>query len=87
MEYIIVSTDWMNEVSAKLDQIQKALEHQKPEPAANKALSAKEVAKQLGVTQNTVYAWAREGKIRSVSVGNRVLFPETAVQELMKGGE
>ena len=86
MEYIAVPKDLLDEINEKLDRIQRMVERPDPPPELGQVLSAEKVAQMLGVTKRTVYTWAREGKIRSVRTGGRVLFPDSAVEEFMKGG-
>ena len=85
--FYLVPEEQMNRIIEQLDRIE-ANTRQKPDPVPviGNVLSAKVVAERLGVTPHTVYAWAREGTLRSVRAGGRVLFPETAVAEFMKGG-
>jgi excisionase family DNA binding protein len=45
-------------------------------------LTLYEVAEMLQVHPNTVYRWAREGKIRALHVGATWRIPEEAIDEL-----
>lgn len=45
--------------------------------------TVKELALILGVGSNQAYAFVREGKIRSLRIGSRILIPTSAVRELL----
>ena len=85
MEYVAVPKEWMEEVNRKLDRIERNTMPKPKAPVIGKVLSANAVASMMGVSAQTVYAWARQGKIRSVRVGGRVLFPDTALEEFTEG--
>ena len=54
------------------------------EPVPRLALSAAETAKALGVCKRTVDGLAVEGKLPSVRVGQRRLFPVAALKEWLR---
>lgn len=85
MEYVAVPKEWMEEVSRKLDRIERNTMPKPKAPVIGKVLSANAVAKMMGVSTQTVYAWARQGKLRCVRVGGRVLFPDSALEEFTEG--
>lgn len=85
MEYVAVPKEWMEEINKKLDRIERNTLPKPKAPVIGKVLSAKAFAKMIGVSEQTVYSWARQGKVRSVRVGGRVLFPDTAIEEFMGG--
>lgn len=85
MEYVAVPKEWMEEINKKLDRIERNTLPKPKAPVIGKVLSANSLADMLGVKPQTVYSWARQGKIRSVRVGGRVLFPDTAIEEFMGG--
>lgn len=49
-------------------------------------LTASEVAERLRVEPSTVYRWAREDVLASVTVGGVVRFPADAVDRLIEAG-
>lgn len=87
MEYIAVPKEWMEEIEKKLDRIERNTLPKPKAPVLGKVMSANAVAQMLNVKPQTVYKWAREGKIRSTRVGGRVLFSDTAVEEFVEGGK
>lgn len=87
MEYVAVPKEWMEEINRKLERIERNTLPKPKAPVIGKVLSANSLADMLGVKPQTVYSWARQGKIRSVRVGGRVLFPDTAIEEFMEGGK
>lgn len=46
-------------------------------------LTATEIADLFRVSESTVYRWARDGAIRSVTVGSTVRFPRDEVERLL----
>ncbi len=52
-----------------------------------KVLTVKEVAKELGISQNLVYRQVREGKIYSIKCGDRYLIPKKAFEQLLSGSK
>lgn len=76
--------EWMESVERKLDRIERNTLPKPKAPVIGKVLSAKAVAQMIGVTEQTVYKWAREEKLRSVHVGGRVLFPDSAIEEFLE---
>jgi len=50
------------------------------------AVSAKEAARLLGVSERALWNWAKDGLIRTVKIGRRVLYPITALKELLDQG-
>ena len=85
MEYIAVPKEWMDEINRKLDRIERNTMPKPKAPVIGKVLSANAVASMMGVSVQTVYKWAREGKIRASHVGGRVLFSDSALEEFMGG--
>lgn len=47
-----------------------------------KTYTAAELAEMFHVTRETVWRWNKEGRIRGIRLGQRILFPETTVQAL-----
>ena len=86
--FYLVPGDQMDRIMAQLDRIE---EYTRPKPEAptalGKILTAKAAAKMMNVNVNTVYVWAREGRIKTVRAGGRVLFPDTAIKEFLEGGQ
>ena len=46
-------------------------------------LSVDDAAMVLGVSRNGLYALAKQGKIRSIRLGGRVLIPTIALREML----
>lgn len=46
-------------------------------------LTVPELAKTLRVSKNAAYGLVREGKVRVLRVGRRILVPSSAVRELL----
>lgn len=44
-----------------------------------------DLAAELGVHRDTVRRWAREGRIRTVTIGGTVLIPATEVERILAG--
>ena len=84
--FYLVPEAQMNRIMAQLDRIEANTQANKP-PVLGAVLSADAVARTLGVKKQTVYAWAREGKLKSVRAGRRVLFTEESLRDLLKGGD
>ena len=53
-----------------------------PEPLL---YSAREAARQLGISTRTLYSMERDGALRSVRIGRRVLYPRQALVEVCAG--
>lgn len=51
--------------------------------AGRRAISVEEAAIQLGVGRSLAWSLVREGKLRSVRAGHRVLVPLTAIDEFL----
>ena len=86
MEYVAIPKEWMEEIERKLERIERNTMPKPKAPVLGRVLSANAVAKQLGVSVQTVYKWAREGKLRATHVGGRVLFSDAAIQQFIEGG-
>lgn len=76
-----ISDEQAAEIIERLDRIEGLIK----QSGEVKVYSPSEVAEKLGVTRNTVYAWAKEGKLRSFRTGGKVLIPSTAINELLGG--
>ena len=85
-QFVMVPTEWMDEVMEKLERIERNTLPKPKAPVIGRVLSANAVADMMGVKVQTVYKWAREGKIRAVRTGGRVLFPDIAVKEFIERG-
>lgn len=86
MEYVAIPKEWMEEIERKLERIERNTMPKPKAPVLGRVLSANAVAKQLGVSVQTVYKWAREGKLRATHVGGRVLFSDAAIQQFIERG-
>ena len=53
--------------------------------AGRRAVSVEEAAIQLGVGRSLAWSLVREGKLRSVRAGHRVLVPLSALDEFLAG--
>lgn len=53
--------------------------------AVRRAISVEEAAIQLGIGRSLAYELVREGKLRSVRAGHRVLIPIAALEEFLAG--
>ena len=84
MEYIAVPKEWMEEIEKKLDRIERNTMPKPKAPVLGRVHSANSVAQMIGVSVQTVYKWAREGKLRASHVGGRVLFSDRALEEFME---
>lgn len=47
------------------------------------ACSIKEASKELGICQRLVRELVREGKVRSVKIGGRIVIPRTELERLL----
>ena len=86
MEYVAIPKEWMEEIERKLERIERNTMPKPKAPVLGRVLSANAVAKQLGVSVQTVYKWAREGDLRATHVGGRVLFSDAAIQQFIERG-
>ena len=50
-------------------------------------LTVRELAAVLGIGLGTTYSMIREGRIRTLKAGRRILIPASAVRELLDGVE
>lgn len=46
-------------------------------------LTVPELAEVLGIGRNSAYALVREGRVRSLHIGRRIVIPASAVRELL----
>lgn len=53
---------------------------------ANTLLTAAEVAALFRVAESTVYRWARENEVESITVGGTVRFPADQFEHATPGG-
>lgn len=53
--------------------------------AVRRAISVDEAAIQLGIGRSLAYELIREGRLRSVRAGNRILVPISALEEFLSG--
>ena len=53
--------------------------------AGRRAVSVEEAAIQLGVGRSLAWSLVKDGKLRSVKAGHRVLVPLTAIDEFLAG--
>ena len=51
--------------------------------AVRRAISVDEAAIQLGIGRSLAYELVREGRLRSVRAGNRILVPIVALEEFL----
>jgi len=45
-----------------------------------------EIIEKLGVSEATIWRWAKSGILTSRRIGNRVYFPENSIKDLIKNG-
>lgn len=50
------------------------------------AYSPREIIKKTGLSRNTIYRAIKNGQIKSVRVGTRILIPKWAIEEVMNHG-
>ena len=50
----------------------------------DRLLTALELEKSLGVKRATIYQWAREGLLPHIRIGNKVRFPQAAMDGWME---
>lgn len=48
------------------------------------AFSPKEVIEKTGLSKNTVYRALKNGDIKSVRIGGRILIPQWAIEQLLR---
>jgi excisionase family DNA binding protein len=60
-------------------------ERKLPEPTSRISVSIQEAAKILGVSKKTFYPLIREGKVRTVKIGRRVLVSVQSLHEFVDG--
>lgn len=53
----------------------------------NECYSIKEVLELLKITKNTLTNWRKQGIIKTVQIGGRVLIKKTEVERLLKENE
>ena len=53
----------------------------------NECYSIKEVCELLRTTKNTITNWRKQGKIKSIQLGGRVLIRKTEVERILKENE
>lgn len=83
--FYLVPEEKMDLILEKLERIE-AQTRQRAEPVEQigKVYTAQALADRLGVKVNTIYVWARQGRLRCVHAGRRVLFPDVAVEAFME---
>ena len=59
-----------------------------PPPTVERlAVSKKEAATMIGVSERSIDNWVKQGKITARKVGSRVLLPVKALQDFIDGAE
>lgn len=47
-------------------------------------VSVRDAARELGIGRDSAYALVREGRLRSISVGRRILIPRTELEAFVE---
>lgn len=47
-------------------------------------ISVRDAARELGIGRDTAYALVREGRLRSISVGRRILVPRAELERFVE---
>lgn len=81
---VLVPEAWLNEISQKIGCI---LEQKQPAEEPEKIMTAEEAAEYLGINTNTVYTWARAGRIPVRRVGSKVFFSRAELEAWTKGDQ
>lgn len=75
---VIVPEHWLNEISEKLDLL---LQEKPSQKEPEKVMTAEEAAEYLQINRNTIYQWARQGKIPCRKVGSKVYFSRSELDD------
>jgi excisionase family DNA binding protein len=62
------------------DALRNVLAENKPQVEEAKNLTRKQLCERWSVTLPTLYNYVREGKVKPIKIGRRVLFPESEVE-------
>lgn len=54
-----------------------------PKEVERLAVNAAEAAQMLGISERSLWAWTREGKIPSIKIGRRVLYSVEALRQFV----
>lgn len=80
-----MTNEQYTELSERLDRIENLLALASLEPReGHPTMDASEAAAYLRMDRNTVYRWAREGRIPHVKVGSRYYFYKTELDDWMR---
>jgi excisionase family DNA binding protein len=80
-QFIQISAD---DLAALMEKIQQKNTPASIEPTPEQLYTRKETANRLRVSLPTLWKYDREGYIKSVRVGSRILYPESAIQNALK---
>lgn len=80
---VVMTEDQLNGILGKLDYIEAKLKAAES-ASKGKKLSAEEAAEYIGLEdKNTLYAWARQGKVPHKRVGARIFFDSKELDDWM----
>lgn len=80
-QMVKVSVEWMQRIEEKLDE---ALAMGKGPEDFGQTMDVQEAAAYLQVDVNTIYRWARSGKLPHNKVGRRYFFYKTELKDWMR---
>lgn len=82
-EALPVVEEWLRGVVS--DEVRKAVEKERAKAKPERYLSRNEVCELLNISKPTLWAKAKQGEIKAVHVGRRVMFAESEVKRFMEG--
>lgn len=75
---------FFNALTRMTDEIQKLVAVHKPSLNGESYLTDREVSQRLKVSRRTLQDWRNEGKISYIMLGGKILYSESAIQQLLE---
>lgn len=71
------------QLSEQISRLTEILEVQQPVENTNDLIPRKEACEQLGITVVTCWTWAKQGKLKTYKIGNKVYLRRSELEEVI----
>lgn len=69
------------QLSEQIKELKELVKDKEPQDAGNDLISRKEAMALLGITDPTLWTWAKQGRLRTYKIGNRVYLKRSELAE------